>query len=152
MELMKKIILSACFLSIVITIADSIKPGDKFSRQLKMLFSLVFITGIVSAALRCDFSFDFPAFADIENYDAYNNMENTAENAVKEETEKEINEYVGNLLTDHGIEYEKITSYVNISEDSSISIDRIDYKGSEFEQACDVIKMNLEITEVNQVE
>ena len=87
MELMKKIILSACFLSIVITIADSIKPGDKFSRQLKMLFSLVFITGIVSAALRCDFSFDFPAFADIENYDAYNNMENTAENAVKEETE-----------------------------------------------------------------
>ena len=69
MELMKKIILSACFLSIVITIADSIKPGDKFSRQLKMLFSLVFITGIVSAALRCDFSFDFPAFADIENYD-----------------------------------------------------------------------------------
>ena len=79
-------------------------------------------------------------------------MENTAENAVKEETEKEINEYVGNLLTDHGIEYEKITSYVNISEDSSISIDRIDYKGSEFEQACDVIKKNLEITEVNQVE
>ena len=79
-------------------------------------------------------------------------MENTAENAVKEETEKEINEYVGNLLTDHGIEYEKITSYVNISEDSSISIDRIDYKGSKFEQACDVIKKNLEITEVNKVE
>ena len=52
MELMKKIILSACFLSVIITIADSIKPGEKFTQQLKMIFSLVFITGILSAALK----------------------------------------------------------------------------------------------------
>ncbi|MGN1481664.1 hypothetical protein [Porcipelethomonas sp.] len=152
MEFMKKIILCACFLSIVITIADSIQPGEKFSRQLEMIFSLVFVTGIVSVALSCDFDFEIPAFAEVEDYDSYNNLDDTADQAVKDETEKRINEYIENLLEENGIGFEKISSEININEDNSISINRIGYKGEEFEQARSIICENIDASEVNRIE
>lgn len=151
MELMKKIILSACFLSVVITIADSIKPGEKFSQQLKMIFSLVFITGILTAALKGGFDFDIPAFASLEYSDDYSNVEKAADNAVKAETEKEINSCTEEILTKNGIAFDEISSDVNINEDNSISINRIDYKGSEFEQAKDIIVKNMGDVEVNNI-
>ena len=128
MELMKKIILSACFLSVIITIADSIKPGEKFTQQLKMIFSLVFITGILSAALKGDFAFDIPAFADLEYSEDYNNVENAADNILKEETESKIDAYIEDILLENEVTFDKISSDVNIDENNSININRIDYK------------------------
>ena len=152
MELMRKIIVCACFLSIVITIVDSIQPGEKFGRQLKMIFSLVFVTGIVSAAISCDFDFEIPAFAEVEDYEGYNNLDSTADQAVKNETEKRVNEYIENLLEENGISFEKISSDININDDNSININRIDYEGEEFEQARNIICENIDVTEVSRIE
>ena len=152
MELMKKIILSACFLSVIITIADSIKPGEKFTQQLKMIFSLVFITGILSAALKGDFAFDIPAFADLEYSEDYNNVENAADNILKEETESKIDAYIEDILLENEVTFDKISSDVNIDENNSINIYRIDYKGTEFEQARNIIIENFGDVEVKKIE
>ena len=152
MELMKKIILSACFLSVIITIADSIKPGEKFTQQLKMIFSLVFITGILSAALNGDFAFDIPAFADLEYSEDYNNVENAADNILKEETESKIDAYIEDILLENEVTFDKISSDVNIDENNSININRIDYKGTEFEQARNIIIENFGDVEVKKIE
>ena len=152
MELMKKIILSACFLSVIITIADSIKPGEKFTQQLKMIFSLVFITGILSAALKGDFAFDIPAFADLEYSEDYNNVENAADNILKEETESKIDAYIEDILLKNEVTFDKISSDVNIDENNSININRIDYKGTEFEQARNIIIENFGDVEVKKIE
>ncbi len=152
MELMKKIILSACFLSVIITIADSIKPGEKFTQQLKMIFSLVFITGILSAALKGDFAFDIPAFADLEYSEDYNNVENAADNILKEETESKIDAYIEDILLENEVTFDKISSDVNIDENKSININRIDYKGTEFEQARNIIIENFGDVEVKKIE
>lgn len=152
MELMKKIILSACFLSVIITIADSIKPGEKFTQQLKMIFSLVFITGILSAALKGDFAFDIPAFADLEYSEDYNNVENVADNILKEETESKIDAYIEDILLENEVTFDKISSDVNIDENNSININRIDYKGTEFEQARNIIIENFGDVEVKKIE
>lgn len=152
MELMKKIILSACFLSVIITIADSIKPGEKFTQQLKMIFSLVFITGILSAALKGDFAFDIPAFADLEYSEDYNNVENAADNILKEETESKIDAYIEDILLENEVTFDKISSDVNIDENNSINIKRIDYKGTEFEQARNIIIENFGDVEVKKIE
>lgn len=152
MELMKKIILSACFLSVILTIADSIKPGEKFTQQLKMIFSLVFITGILSAALKGDFVLDIPAFADLEYSEDYNNVENTADSILKEETESKINAYTEDILLKNNVTFDKISSNVNIDENNSININRIDYKGTEFEQARNIIIKNFGDVEVKKVE
>lgn len=152
MELMKKIILSACFLSVIITIADSIKPGEKFTQQLKMIFSLVFITGILSAALKGDFAFDIPAFADLEYSEDYNNVENAADNILKEETESKIDAYIEDILLENEVTFDKISLDVNIDENNSININRIDYKGTEFEQARNIIIENFGDVEVKKIE
>ena len=152
MELMKKIILSACFLSVIITIADSIKPGEKFTQQPKMIFSLVFITGILSAALKGDFAFDIPAFADLEYSEDYNNVENAADNILKEETESKIDAYIEDILLENEVTFDKISSDVNIDENNSININRIDYKGTEFEQARNIIIENFGDVEVKKIE
>ena len=152
MELMKKIILSACFLSVIITIADSIKPGEKFTQQLKMIFSLVFITGILSAALKGDFAFVIPAFADLEYSEDYNNVENAADNILKEETESKIDAYIEDILLENEVTFDKISSDVNIDENNSININRIDYKGTEFEQARNIIIENFGDVEVKKIE
>ena len=152
MELMKKIILSACFLSVIITIADSIKPGETFTQQLKMIFSLVFITGILSAALKGDFAFDIPAFADLEYSEDYNNVENAADNILKEETESKIDAYIEDILLENEVTFDKISSDVNIDENNSININRIDYKGTEFEQARNIIIENFGDVEVKKIE
>ena len=152
MELMKKIILSACFLSVIITIADSIKPGEKFTQQLKMIFSLVFITGILSAALKGDFAFDIPAFADLEYSEDYNNVENAADNILKEETESKIDAYIEDILLENEVTFDKISSDVNIVENNSININRIDYKGTECEQARNIIIENFGDVEVKKIE
>ena len=152
MELMKKIILSACFLSVIITIADSIKTSEKFTQQLKMIFSLVFITGILSAALKGDFAFDIPAFADLEYSEDYNNVENAADNILKEETESKIDAYIEDILLENEVTFDKISSDVNIDENNSININRIDYKGTEFEQARNIIIENFVDVEVKKIE
>ncbi|MDE5648500.1 MAG: hypothetical protein K2I33_01150 [Oscillospiraceae bacterium] len=152
MELMRKVILSACFLSVVITIVDSIKPGEKFSQQLKMIFSLIFITGILSVVLKGSLNFDIPAYADLEYSDDYNSLEDAAGIAVKSETEKNINVYIEDILLKNDVSFDKISSDVNIEEDNSIIINRIDYKGMEFEQAREIIINNMGDVEVNQIE
>lgn len=152
MELMKKIILSACFLSVVITIADTIKPGEKFTQQLKMIFSLIFITGILSSALKGDLAFDIPAFADLEYSDDYNNIENAADTVLKTETESKINACTEDILLKNEVAFDKISSDVNIDENNSININRIDYKGTEFEQARNVIIENFGDVEVKKIE
>lgn len=152
MELMKKIILSACFLSIVITIVDSMKPGEKFSQQLKMIFSLIFITGILSATLKGGLNIDIPAYADLDYSDDYNSLEHAADTALKSETEKNINAYVEDILLKNDVSFDKISSDINIKEDNSIIINRIGYKGMEFEQARELIINNMGDVEVNQIE
>lgn len=152
MELMKKVILSACFLSIVITIVDSIKPGEKFSQQLKMIFSLIFITGILSVVIKGGLNFDIPAYADLEYFDDYNSLEDAAGMAVKSETEKNINVYIEDILLKNDVSFDKISSDINIEEDNSIIINRIDYKGMEFEQAREIIINNMGDVEVIQIE
>lgn len=152
MEFMKKIVLSACFLSIVITIADSIKPGDKFSSQLKMIFSLVFITGIFSAGLKCVVNIDFPVMAEYEYNEIDRNLEDAVEEAVIYETKSKINEEIEGLLNEKNISFDKISVDINIEEDNCININKIDYIGNSFEKAKAAIIENLGNVEVNYIE
>ena len=81
---------------------------------ISMIFSLVFITGILSAALKGDFAFDIPAFADLEYSEDYNNVENAADNILKEETESKIDAYIEDILLENEVTFDKISSDVNI--------------------------------------
>ena len=140
LELLKKVILSACFLSVVISLADSIKPGDRFSRQLKLIFSLIFISGIITSAANGNFSFDLPVAADVGELENYSDMSEAADNAMMYSAEQSVIDEIGRILTAQGISYEKITANINMEADGGIIINEIGYCGAEYERACSIIR------------
>ncbi|MCI8777255.1 MAG: hypothetical protein HFK00_07715 [Oscillospiraceae bacterium] len=149
---MKKMILAACFISVVITLADSVKPGDKFSSQLKLIFSLVFICGILTAALNGQYESGFDLSFDTDNIETYDSISGAAESSVISSAESSIADTVRNVLDENGVSYEKITASINIEEDSRININEIGYKGDEPERAAEVIRENIGDTEVRNIE
>ena len=145
-------ILAACFISVVRTPADSVKPGDKFSSQLKLIFSLVFICGILTAALNGQYESGFDLSFDTDNIETYDSISGAAESSVISSAESSIADTVRNVLDENGVSYEKITASINIEEDSRININEIGYKGDEPERAAEVIRENIGDTEVRNIE
>ena len=47
METFRLIALTACFLGIIITIFNSLYPSEKFGKQIKIIFSVIFILSLV---------------------------------------------------------------------------------------------------------
>lgn len=92
----------------VISLADSIKPGDRFSRQLKLIFSLIFISGIITSAANGNFSFDLPVAADVGELENYSDMSEAADNAMMYSAEQSVIDEIGRILTAQGISYEKL--------------------------------------------
>lgn len=152
MDFMRKIVLTSCILSVAVNIAECVKPGDKFTRQLKTIFSLIFIIGIVTAGIKTGINFELPDYNEFEYNENYSEIEKTAQDFLKTEMEERINKVIEDILTEKNISYEKIYTNVNINQDGSIDINRIDYKGKDFEQARTEIKKTFTDTEVNRIE
>lgn len=152
MELMKKIVTAACFLSIAISLADSVKPGERFTRQLKLIFSLVFITGIAAAALNSGFEYEIPVYAGTEGIEKYPEISEAADNAVISETEKALVQTAEGILVEKGVGFEKITADINIDPEGCININGICYCGNEFEKASAVLRESMGEIEVRRAE
>ncbi len=152
METMKTVVLTVCVLSFIISIADVLKPGEKFITQLKPVFSLVFISGIIAAAAKTAFDIDFPVSEDISQSEVYDHISEEMNRSVSHRIEENINTYTKELLSNSGISCEKITSEINISQDNRISINRIGYKGKSFDKAKGIIEDSYPDTEVIRIE
>ncbi|MCM1226865.1 MAG: hypothetical protein NC320_05485 [Clostridium sp.] len=152
MELMKKLIISACFLSIVISLADMLKPGEKFTRQLKMIFSLIFISGIILSVANSDFEFELPTAAAPDEIEGYKEIESAADKAVLEAAETSVNDMICRILTTEGISFEKISAVINMNDDGSINIIEVGYCGEEYDRALEAIVKNFGQTEVKRLE
>lgn len=152
MDFMRKIIITSCILSVVITIADCLKPGEKFSRQLKTIFSLIFIISIVTAGIKTGIDFELPDYEDEAYESSYSSIKKTADEALKNEIEEKINKKIEDILSEKSISYEKIYANININEEGSIDINRIDYKGKDFEQAQKEISNIFTDVEVTRIE
>lgn len=152
MEFMKTIIFTSCILTVAITIAGNIKSGEKFSRQLNLIFSLVFSAGVLTSVVKTGINFEIPDLSGEVYADEYSDLQKNADNAVKAEIESRTNVIIEDLLRKNKISFEKITTDINIEQDCSIVINRIDYEGDDFERAKRVIGNNFNDVEVMMVE
>lgn len=152
MELLKKVIFVSCLLSIVLSIADMIKPDEKFTHQLKFIFSLIFLTGLISTVAGSDFDFELPVSAGAETLEGYEKIEEAADKAVLESAKMSLTDMIVRILTTQGISYEKITADINMTEEGSININWIGYCGSDFENAQKAVKNNIGEVEVREIE
>ncbi len=152
MEFMRNIIVTACILSVVITIAGNIKSGERFRKQLNVIFSLVFVSGVLGIAVKTGFDIELHEYT-TEAYDnCFDEIENNANQVLKTEIESRTDKIIKDLLNKNNISFEKISSYINIHDDGSISFNRIDYKGDDFLSAEKLIKNTFKEAEVSRIE
>jgi hypothetical protein len=115
----------ACFAGIVISMIDVLAPSDKFVKQMKIMFALMFIlcvvTPIASGEIRFD---DFAVAASIETQ--LEGSQTAGEDYFASAVEHNISRNLIEILTAGGIETEKIETSINISENGGISINVIE--------------------------
>jgi hypothetical protein len=111
----------ACFVGIVISMIDVLAPSDKFLKQMKIMFALMFILCVVTPIVRGDIKFDTAAVSasvegELADYEEAGNAYFTGA------IERNISRNLQDILQKDGILSEKIKTSINISESGGISI------------------------------
>ncbi len=125
MEIFRKIAGTACFLGIVITIFSSLYPSEKFAKQMKIIFSLIFILSVVKPFLagRIDIpEINGTVAASTEKYEA---MNEEAYYYFISSVESNISASLETALNEIGIYPVKIETSINISDSGGISINEV---------------------------
>ncbi len=125
METFRMISVSACFLGIVITMFDSLCPSDKSEKQLKVIFSLIFLLSILTPVLNGRIELPDINETITANSDYYDSVRENADVYFIESVERNISAVLETELHKSNIFPEEIQTSVNISENSSISISEV---------------------------
>lgn len=125
MDSFRAIAFAACFLGIVITIFNSLYPSEKFNKQIKTIFSLIFILSIAKPIAAGKIT--FPEIGDAvgasaEHYESIN--DNTYKYFISS-VESNISAALEGKLREKNIYPEEIETSINISDNGSISINEV---------------------------
>lgn len=125
MDSFRAIALAACFLGIVITVFNSLYPSERFNKQIKTIFSLIFILSVAKPIVSGKLS--FPDMGDTvsvssDRYAAIN--DNTYQYFVSS-VESNISKSLAGKLREKNIYPEEIETSINISDNCSISINEV---------------------------
>jgi hypothetical protein len=111
----------ACFAGIVISMIDVLAPSDKFLKQMKMMFALMFLLCVVTPVAKGDITFDdFAVSASVES--DLRDSQAAGDEYFTRAVENNISRNLADILRTGGIETEKIETSINISESGGISI------------------------------
>ena len=152
MEFIKNVIVTICILSIIITVTGNLKINEKYKRQMNMIFSLVFSAGVLATAIKNGIDFEMPDLNEDTYYENYSEIEENAEKYMINEIQSRTDKIICDLLNKNSISYKTISTEINISEDGSILINNIYYKGDDFISAEKIIEENFSGTEVIRID
>ena len=113
----------ACFVSLAISFIDMICPEKKFEKQLRVIFSLVFIISVATPVIKGDIIIDFPEI-DMVSSDISIEKEQYDDEVIKQ-IEHNVAEGLYNELLYKNLCIEEILVSVNISDNNSISISKV---------------------------
>lgn len=125
MDSFRAIAFAACFLGIVITIFNSLYPSEKFTKQIKTIFSLIFILSIAKPIAAGKIS--FPEIGDTvsASTDYYSSLNDNTYNYFISSVESNISAALEGKLHEKNIYPEEIETSINISDNGSISINEV---------------------------
>lgn len=141
MDILRKMVMTACFCGIAMSICDIVSPDEKFRKQFHFIFSLVFAIGIAAPFLDIirNFSADGSVCMNIPEYSCIADEIQT-EKYLKKITEENIERSLKSLLENNGITVYKICVETDISDSSCISIIKTQLSCDDFEKAADIIE------------
>lgn len=133
------VMISAGILAVVMNIFESIYPAEKYAKQMRIIFSLIFILCLVKPLAGC-----IESFSDtVESIDVIkDNIAESSDNSLdyfKKSVERNISSQMMDILTDNGIDAKEIKTSINISESGSISINEITIAAENAAQGAEII-------------
>ena len=140
METFRMISATSCFLGIVITIFNKMYPSEKFEKQMKTIFSLVFLISILTPILNG--SFNLPDITEtVEASNAYfQEISINADEYFIRSIEKNISIRLEAELNSKNIFPVEVQTSVNISDNNSISINEVNVTVTDIELAEEIKK------------
>jgi len=139
MEIISKMVASGCFIGIAICAADIIKPDDRFSGHIMLIFTLVFFSPLIknkpSEILNCQAEYDSEMME--------GSVGNAVDDEMKKAVEQNISNSLGGKLEEENILYDEISVNVNIDESSSIIINEVYITTQNFDEAKKIIENQL---------
>ena len=134
MSVFSSVIGLACFVSLAISLVDMICPEKKFEKQLKVIFSLLFVISVATPFLKGDIILDFPEI-DIVSADISVESKRYDDTIIKE-IEQNVEKGLRDELISKNLYTKEISVNVNISDNNSISISKVIFyiENSEMEE------------------
>jgi len=126
METLRNVTFIACYLGIAISILDIMTPSDKLKKQVRLIFSLVFIVAIATPIIKGEVSFEIPTIEPIEQSEEYLAVANTFNESLASNFKKNIELALQQKLEINKINAKEISAIINIEENNCISISEVD--------------------------
>ncbi len=120
------ITLTAGFISIVISIFEGIYPSEKYCKQIKLIFSLIFVLCIVSPFVDGKINLPEIESAISSGSEDVESGENAAMDYFKRSIENNISRSIAQQLEENEIFCTEIKTSINISDSGGISINEIE--------------------------
>ncbi len=143
MEQMKTIITAACLLSITASICDLIRPDQQFRPQIRFLISLLFVIGLAAPLAYLDADFMLSGVSGLQETAQEEQLSDTAEALILEETERRTEEALCTLLQENGIVCTEMKVSLHIDDGQRISISEVRTECSDMQAALALLEMQL---------
>lgn len=147
MESFRLMAITACFLGIVITIFNSLYPSEKFAKQVKIIFSLIFILSIIKPFAAGKLYLPESERAVSASAESYNALGDNVYGYFISSVEENISASVAAKLREKNIYPEEIKTSINISDNGSISINEVRITLKDSLQRSEVERCVREVTE-----
>lgn len=128
MNSIRAITLVACFIGIAIAMLDIVRPSDRLKKQIRLIFSLVFLVAVLSGIMKSEIRLDIPSQEDIENSEKYIAVSKTYTKSLADIFKRNIENNLKEKLEINNIKVCDVSLNVDISENDEISISGADIK------------------------
>ncbi|SHM32794.1 hypothetical protein [Ruminococcus flavefaciens] len=142
MEEITSAVRAVCITAAGICIIGHITEGTRLRSQAEFVYKLVFVAVVAGLIFNVKGKINFPDLSGFDR-DEISFSTESYDNAVAEQTGKNISDILLSQLSAAGIKVDNIRTEVNISHDGSISINRVIISTAELEKAAGIIRSSL---------
>ncbi len=137
------VIISAGILAVVMNIFESIYPSEKYAKQMRIIFALIFVLALSKPLMGSIKNLsDTAESIDVINENISGSTDNTLD-YFKGSVERNISSRLADILSENNIAVKEIKTSINISENGSISINEVKIAAQNAAQgaeAVDIVK------------
>lgn len=133
---------SVCVVSAGICLIKNITGGTKLKTSIELLLKLIFAAVLLAPFVKGGIELELPDFSGFSGGDHNYSSELYDEELIRQ-TSRNIAEVLRSQIEAAGLDCGEITAEINISADSSISINRVIISSEEFEAAAEIIRSSL---------